>query len=248
MHRLGIVDATPSRDASPATAASIAIRWSPRLSIAPPRAWSARRERGTRPASHGCGHRASGARRRRRRGIRLLRAQLRRTPQDAVAACVGRSEREERQLVDRRRDAVSADVRPDERRVPYVEVSHGFRRRRGGGCRPLPGHPYARAGRGGRCGADSGRRRRAARHEGRGDDERRGRKVARTSSSPSESRSAGQTLTLPGRLTTRAPPARAAARCDRALHGLDDGRLAAVGEHPGEQHGRLHLRRRDRRS
>ena len=115
---------TPSRETRPATAPSIAILWSPRASTEPPRE----------PGRHA----ADGEAVRRRADVGaepsqpvddgldpvgLLRAQLGRAAEDAVAVRVHREEREERQLVDEQRHLPRSDRRRDELGRPDVEVA-----------------------------------------------------------------------------------------------------------------------------
>ena len=183
--------------------------------------------------------------------VGLLHAQLGGAAHDAVAARVPASEREERQLVDEQRHLGGADRRRDElgggcrgrrparrrsrrrlktvMRAPIRSSTSSRPVRRG--LRPTPwivsSEPASSV---------------AATRNGAAEEKSPG-----ISSSPSSSRSAGATVTLRGFRVTRAPAARehvlgVVARRQRLL----DRRLAALGEQPGEEHGGLHLRARDR--
>ena len=124
---------TPSRETSPATAPSIAIRWSPRASMRPPRSrvgHAAHREAVRRRAR--CARRARAAR---RRPPRSGRSPSRAAPPRRGGRCrrarATASEREERQLVDEQRHLRRR--RPSSRRA-----------RRGGTSRSPTGSPPMR--------------------------------------------------------------------------------------------------------
>ena len=114
---------TPSRETSPATAPSIAIRWSPRASIVPPRepGRDAADEKPSRCAR--CGRRARAGRRRRSRcGPSPSRAAPRRRGRTLSPRAMRRGEREQRQLVDQPRHLGGADRRRRRARRAHLEV------------------------------------------------------------------------------------------------------------------------------
>ena len=171
---------TPSRETRPATAPSIAIRWSPRASIEPPRS-RVGTPRTLKPSGgrRMCAPSARSASDDGLDPVRLLRAQLARAAEDAVAVRVDGEEREERQLVHEERHLGGA--RSSCRRAARADVE--VARRLAADAAPVEdrdvrAHPLEHVEQAGaaRVQVEAVQRQLRAGEQGRGDEERRRRR------------------------------------------------------------------------
>ena len=149
---------TPSRDATPTTAPSIASRWSPRgvdHAAAQPRrdAPDAEAVVGRADVSADAPELLDD----RLDPVRLLRAELLRPAHDGLAARMARRDGDDRELVDERRHLLGARSSPRRARTSAPRRHPRARRRSAGGCRSRSSPPCARGRRAGRFGAGSAR-------------------------------------------------------------------------------------------
>ena len=247
----------PRARPGPATAPSIARRWSPCASIAPPRSPPVPRddEAVLGRLDVGAERRAG---RRRRAAIRSdsLTRSSPRAADDGLALGEAAEQRDQRQLVDRQRDLVGArpSVPTERRRAATSSSPTGSSagdRRRGSSRSPSDdrAHALERSG-GSRCASSSTPTslehdpRAGHEHGRRGDGTRprTGRRARATSSSSSSSLRGDAITCAPSRAIADAGARRASARCGRGSAPARSRVVAPGGQQPGEQHARLHLR------